>query len=163
MPLLLHLCSDTVEITRVWILFFQIGHSGDGIVTPNYYHCLQYLSDIISNFLFLFRKKITIFRVEINIKPWETLSKELKKANEKLKWSKREPYAYWKGNPYVGRTRMDMLKCNVSEKQDRNARIYKQVMTHLRCSSSGNTNTETKLNICRTGLKNRSKGSSNQI
>lgn len=35
MPLLLHLCSDTVEITRVWILFFQIGHSGDGIVTPN--------------------------------------------------------------------------------------------------------------------------------
>ncbi|KAK6794465.1 hypothetical protein RDI58_007918 [Solanum bulbocastanum] len=63
---------------------------------------------------------------EINIKPWETLSKELKKANEKLKWSKREPYAYWKGNPYVARTRMDMLKCNVSEKQDWNARIYKQ-------------------------------------
>lgn len=71
---------------------------------------------------------LTMFRVEINIKPWETLSKALKKANEKIKWRNREPYAYWKGNPYVAETRMDMLKCNVSEKQDWNARIYKQVI-----------------------------------
>lgn len=82
-----------------------------------------------------------MFRAEINIRPWETLSKELKKANQKIKWSNKEPYAYWKGNPYVAETRRDMLKCNVSEKHDWNARIYKQViMIHVR-SSSGNTNT----------------------
>ncbi|TMW89048.1 hypothetical protein EJD97_017709 [Solanum chilense] len=63
---------------------------------------------------------------EINIKPWETLSKDLKKGNEKMKWTEREPYAYWKGNPVVAETRKDLLKCNVSEKQDWNARVYAQ-------------------------------------
>ncbi|KAK6794466.1 hypothetical protein RDI58_007919 [Solanum bulbocastanum] len=63
---------------------------------------------------------------EINIKPWETLSKDLKKGNEKMKWTDREPYAYWKGNPVVAETRRDLLKCNVSEKQDWNARVYAQ-------------------------------------
>ncbi|MCE3215668.1 hypothetical protein HAX54_003160 [Datura stramonium] len=63
---------------------------------------------------------------EINIKPWETLSKDLKKGNEKIKWTTREPYAYWIGNPYVAETRKDLLKCNVSEKQDWSARIYAQ-------------------------------------
>ncbi|CAN4087762.1 unnamed protein product [Withania somnifera] len=63
---------------------------------------------------------------EINIKPWETLSKELKKGNEKTKWTNREPYAYWKGNPYVAETRKSLLKCNVSEKQDWGVRVYAQ-------------------------------------
>ncbi|PHT53134.1 hypothetical protein CQW23_07596 [Capsicum baccatum] len=63
---------------------------------------------------------------EINIKPWETLSKDLKRGNEKIKWTDREPYAYWKGNPVVAETRMDLLKCNVSEKQDWSARVYAQ-------------------------------------
>lgn len=68
-----------------------------------------------------------MFRPEINIKPWETLSKDLKRGNEKIKWTDREPYAYWKGNPVVAKTRMDLLKCNVSEKQDWSARVYAQV------------------------------------
>ncbi|OIT32053.1 PREDICTED: O-glucosyltransferase rumi homolog [Nicotiana attenuata] len=63
---------------------------------------------------------------EINIKPWEILSKDLRKGNEKVKWTDRERYAYWKGNPVVAETRMDLLKCNVSEKQDWNARVYAQ-------------------------------------
>lgn len=66
-------------------------------------------------------------RPEINIKPWETLSKDLRKGNEKVKWTDRERYAYWKGNPVVAETRMALLKCNVSEKQDWNARLYAQV------------------------------------
>lgn len=66
-------------------------------------------------------------RPEINIKPWETLSKDLRKGNEKVKWTDRERYAYWKGNPVVAETRMALLKCNVSEKQDWNARVYAQV------------------------------------
>ncbi|XP_043715527.1 O-glucosyltransferase rumi homolog [Telopea speciosissima] len=63
---------------------------------------------------------------EINIKPWETILKELKEGNERTKWIDREPYAYWKGNPFVAPTRQDLLNCNVSEKQDWNARLYIQ-------------------------------------
>ncbi|XP_031109643.1 O-glucosyltransferase rumi homolog isoform X2 [Ipomoea triloba] len=63
---------------------------------------------------------------EINIKPWKGLSKELKEGNGKIKWVDREPYAYWKGNPAVAETRKDLLKCNVSEKQDWGARVYAQ-------------------------------------
>ena len=40
----------------------------------------------------------------------------------------REPDAYWKGNPHVAETRMDLLKCNASDKQDWGARVYAQVM-----------------------------------
>ncbi|KAI4315398.1 hypothetical protein L6164_028213 [Bauhinia variegata] len=63
---------------------------------------------------------------EINIKPWEHLLKEIKKGNEKKKWIDKEPYAYWKGNPFVAKTRQDLLKCNVSETRDWNARLYVQ-------------------------------------
>ncbi|XP_068645511.1 uncharacterized protein [Aristolochia californica] len=63
---------------------------------------------------------------EINIKPWEPLQKELKEGNERIKWIDRKPYAYWKGNPVVARTRMDLLKCNVTETQEWNARVYAQ-------------------------------------
>ncbi|KAK9121315.1 hypothetical protein Syun_018932 [Stephania yunnanensis] len=63
---------------------------------------------------------------EINIEPWDSLSKKLKKGNEKTKWMDRDPYAYWKGNPVVAVTRQDLLKCNVSKEQDWNARVYAQ-------------------------------------
>ncbi|EXB29382.1 hypothetical protein L484_001025 [Morus notabilis] len=63
---------------------------------------------------------------ETNIKPWEALLKELEEGNKKSKWVEREAYAYWKGNPVVAATRQDLLKCNVSDKQDWNARLYAQ-------------------------------------
>ncbi|XP_051121593.1 uncharacterized protein LOC127244999 [Andrographis paniculata] len=63
---------------------------------------------------------------EINIKPWNELSKDLQEGNARSKWIDREPYAYWKGNPTVAETRMDLLKCNVSDKHDWNARVYAQ-------------------------------------
>lgn len=63
---------------------------------------------------------------EINIKPWEALSKDLREGNTRSRWTDREPYAYWKGNPVVAATRMDLLKCNVSDKHDWNARVYAQ-------------------------------------
>uniref|UniRef100_A0A5B7ASI6 Putative glycosyltransferase n=1 Tax=Davidia involucrata TaxID=16924 RepID=A0A5B7ASI6_DAVIN len=63
---------------------------------------------------------------EINIKPWEGLLRDLKEGNKRKRWMDREPYAYWKGNPVVAATRMDLLKCNVSDKQDWNARVYSQ-------------------------------------
>ncbi|KAK3017592.1 hypothetical protein RJ639_004826 [Escallonia herrerae] len=63
---------------------------------------------------------------EINIKPWESLLKELKEGNRRTKWMDREPFAYWKGNPNVAKIRVELLQCNVSEKQDWNARVYAQ-------------------------------------
>jgi len=67
-------------------------------------------------------------RAEINIKPWERVQMELKQGNERKKWIEREPHAYWKGNPFVAGTRRDLLKCNVSETQDWNARLFIQVL-----------------------------------
>ncbi|WOG92467.1 hypothetical protein DCAR_0311736 [Daucus carota subsp. sativus] len=63
---------------------------------------------------------------EINIKSWGSLLKDLEEGNSRISWMDREPYAYWKGNPVVAETRMDLLKCNVSDKQDWNARVYAQ-------------------------------------
>ncbi|KAK4436300.1 O-glucosyltransferase rumi [Sesamum alatum] len=63
---------------------------------------------------------------EINIKPWEALTEELKEGNKRSTWTDREPHAYWKGNPTVAPTRMDLLKCNVTDKQDWGARVFAQ-------------------------------------
>ncbi|KAK9665516.1 hypothetical protein RND81_14G117100 [Saponaria officinalis] len=63
---------------------------------------------------------------EINIKPWHHLSEEIKEGNKIIKFSDRKPYAYWKGNPFVAPTRMDLLKCNVSDQHDWGARIFIQ-------------------------------------
>ncbi|QCD94844.1 protein glucosyltransferase [Vigna unguiculata] len=63
---------------------------------------------------------------EVNIKPWEILLGELKEGNKRIPWLNREPYAYWKGNPSVAETREDLMKCNVSENHDWNARLYAQ-------------------------------------
>ncbi|XP_020081562.1 O-glucosyltransferase rumi homolog isoform X1 [Ananas comosus] len=63
---------------------------------------------------------------EINIKPWEELRKEIEEGNKQVKWMDREPYAYWKGNPAVAETRQQLMKCNVSDSYDWNARIYAQ-------------------------------------
>ncbi|MBA0634938.1 hypothetical protein Godav_028838, partial [Gossypium davidsonii] len=70
---------------------------------------------------------------EVNIKPWEETLRAIKKGRERIKWEKREPYAYWKGNPYVAKDRVDLLKCNLSDKNDWNVRIYKQVLPELLC------------------------------
>ncbi|XP_050225875.1 uncharacterized protein LOC126675300 [Mercurialis annua] len=64
--------------------------------------------------------------METNIKPWEQIVKDLKKGNEKSKWKEREAYAFWKGNPHVAETRLDLMKCNVSQEHEWNARLYRQ-------------------------------------
>lgn len=63
---------------------------------------------------------------EIDIKPWQTLSEELREANERTKWTEREPYAYWKGNADVSGIRRQVLRCDVSRGKDWKARIYQQ-------------------------------------
>ncbi|XP_051123038.1 uncharacterized protein LOC127245925 [Andrographis paniculata] len=65
---------------------------------------------------------------EINIKPWGSLAGELKEGNRRMKWEERQPYAYWKGNPQVSQTRLDLLDCNITSAPnfDYKARIYNQ-------------------------------------
>ncbi|KAL6290247.1 hypothetical protein ACE6H2_007757 [Prunus campanulata] len=63
---------------------------------------------------------------ETNIKPWRSLLPSIKEGNKRTKWEDRVPYAYWKGNPTVAPTRKDLLKCNVSDKNDWNTRLYIQ-------------------------------------
>ncbi|KAJ8771431.1 hypothetical protein K2173_026608 [Erythroxylum novogranatense] len=65
----------------------------------------------------------------INIKPWEPLLNELMEGNKRMEWKNRDPHAYWKGNPAVAKTRQDLMKCNVTENQDWNARVYAQDWT----------------------------------
>ena len=67
-----------------------------------------------------------VHRAEINIKPWHILLGGLKEGTTRIPWLNREPYAYWKGNPAVAQTRQDLIKCNVSENQDWNARLSSQ-------------------------------------
>ena len=46
-----------------------------------------------------------------------------------------EDDSYWKGNPTVADTRLDLMKCNVSEGHDWKARLYQQVTESvLACS-----------------------------
>lgn len=68
-------------------------------------------------------------RPELKIKPWKLLNKDLEEANNEIKWENREPYAYWKGNAKLGR-RPELLKCNLSEDHDWNARIYAVVISY---------------------------------
>ena len=55
------------------------------------------------------------------------MSKEIIEGNKKTRWKDREPYAYWKGNPKVAEKRKELVKCNVSDQEDWNARIYIKV------------------------------------
>ncbi|XP_059667081.1 uncharacterized protein LOC132312644 isoform X2 [Cornus florida] len=66
---------------------------------------------------------------ETNIKPWDALLRDLNEGNKRRRWLNREPYAYWRGNPNIAANRMDLIKCNVSDKQDWNARLYIQDWT----------------------------------
>ncbi|CAI0424936.1 unnamed protein product, partial [Linum tenue] len=63
---------------------------------------------------------------ETNIRPWKNVLEDIKQGNKRRKWKDREPYAYWRGNPNVAPTRGDLLKCNLSDNYDWNARLYTQ-------------------------------------
>ncbi|KAF8752683.1 hypothetical protein HU200_011923 [Digitaria exilis] len=63
---------------------------------------------------------------EVNVRPWAPLLEEMAGETRRLPWNEREPYAHWKGNPGVSTERADLLRCNVSEKMDWNARLFRQ-------------------------------------
>ena len=63
--------------------------------------------------------------------------KELREGNQRSTWINREPYAYWKGNPSVAETRQDLMKCNVSEEHEWNARVYAQVVMMMHFEKYG--------------------------
>ncbi|GKV26213.1 hypothetical protein SLEP1_g35556 [Rubroshorea leprosula] len=54
---------------------------------------------------------------ETNIKPWDEQFREIKKGSQKIKWGKKLPHAFWKGNPDVDSPiRTELLQCNHSRK-----------------------------------------------
>jgi len=61
---------------------------------------------------------------EIQTPPWETLVKEIEKGSQKIKWADRDPTAYWKGNPFMGVERMNLMNC--TQRPNWNGRLYSQ-------------------------------------
>ena len=65
---------------------------------------------------------------ELNIRPWAPLMEEVRGENARLPWQDREPYAFWKGNPWVSQARRDLFRCNNDSAagKDWNARLFRQ-------------------------------------
>ncbi|XVF22577.1 hypothetical protein REPUB_Repub12eG0183400 [Reevesia pubescens] len=63
---------------------------------------------------------------ETNIRPWRSVLKDIEKGNQRTQWKDRVPYAYWRGNPSVAPTRKDLMKCNVTDKNNWNTLLYIQ-------------------------------------
>ncbi|CAN6191037.1 unnamed protein product [Urochloa humidicola] len=67
---------------------------------------------------------------EVGIRPWTQILEEVVQENERLPWPERQPYAFWKGNPEGYRMRRELLRCNASNGQEWNARIFTQNWNH---------------------------------
>ncbi|KAM3691574.1 hypothetical protein ACJW31_08G024700 [Castanea mollissima] len=53
---------------------------------------------------------------ETNIRPWDEEFHDVKQGSQRLRWSKKWPRAYWKGNPDVlSPIRTELLTCNDSK------------------------------------------------
>jgi hypothetical protein len=65
---------------------------------------------------------------EVGIPPWPQLLEEVRQENEHVRWPERQPYAFWKGNPEGYRIRHELLRCNASNGQEWNARLFTQVL-----------------------------------
>ncbi|KAL6839587.1 hypothetical protein ACP4OV_030526 [Aristida adscensionis] len=63
---------------------------------------------------------------EVNIRPWPQLMEEVAQENQRVRWPQRQPYAFWKGNTQMFRMRNELMRCNVSNGQEWNARIFNQ-------------------------------------
>ncbi|XP_047057755.1 O-glucosyltransferase rumi homolog [Lolium rigidum] len=63
---------------------------------------------------------------EVGIRPWTPMLAEIERENKRVPWTHREPLAFWKGNPDRYRIRHDMMKCNVSNGKEWNARLFNQ-------------------------------------
>ncbi|CAO2835098.1 unnamed protein product [Amaranthus hypochondriacus] len=51
---------------------------------------------------------------EINIKGWEELKKDLEEGNKRIPWMERLPFAFWKGNAFMG-DRIKLIECNSTD------------------------------------------------
>ncbi|KAL6981942.1 hypothetical protein U1Q18_023560 [Sarracenia purpurea var. burkii] len=68
---------------------------------------------------------------EVNIKPWKQVLKDIKEGNKRVKWEKRVPLAYWKGNPYVSQIRQDLMKCHFANRYNWNTALYSQIRSTI--------------------------------
>ncbi|XP_027336851.1 O-glucosyltransferase rumi homolog [Abrus precatorius] len=79
---------------------------------------------------------------ELNIRPWEATLYNIQEGNKMIQWKDRIPYAFWKGNPAVSNIRKELGKCNATDKQDWNARIYGIQWLQEKASNFENTKLE---------------------
>jgi len=70
---------------------------------------------------------------EVGIRPWTQMLEEVAQENERVRWPERQPYAYWKGAPSRYRIRHELMRCNASNGQEWNARLFSQVL-HIKRS-----------------------------
>lgn len=50
---------------------------------------------------------------EVNLGPWDTEYRDIKRGSRSRSWPKKWPYAYWKGNPDVAsQLRSELIQCN---------------------------------------------------
>ncbi|KAG2604272.1 hypothetical protein PVAP13_4NG044100 [Panicum virgatum] len=67
---------------------------------------------------------------EVGIRPWTQMLEEVARENERVRWPERQPYAYWKGAPSRYRIRHELMRCNASNGQEWNARLFSQDWRH---------------------------------
>lgn len=80
-----------------------------------------------------------LHRPELNIHPWEEQFGEIKRGSQERSWKKKEPFAYWKGNPDVSSPiRTELLNCNDTKMW--RAQIMRQVEFKTACWSLFNLN-----------------------
>ena len=65
---------------------------------------------------------------EVGIRPWTQMLEEVARENERVRWPERQPYAFWKGAPARFRIRHELMRCNASNGQEWNARLFSQVL-----------------------------------
>lgn len=77
-----------------------------------------------------FSVKYFLHRPEINIRPWHEEFPDIKQGSQTVSWKKKEPRAYWRGNPDVSSPiRAKLLTCNHSRMWG--AQIMRQVGINL--------------------------------
>ncbi|PUZ62168.1 hypothetical protein GQ55_4G335200 [Panicum hallii var. hallii] len=67
---------------------------------------------------------------EVGIRPWTQMLEEVAQENERVPWPERQPYAFWKGAPARFRIRHELMRCNASNGQEWNARLFSQDWKH---------------------------------
>ncbi|KAK6918401.1 Glycosyl transferase CAP10 domain [Dillenia turbinata] len=63
-------------------------------------------------------------KAETNVKPWRDVISDIKKVTRGSSGMMKYLLAYWRGNPHISPVRGDLMRCNITEKQNYNTLLY---------------------------------------